>query len=104
MIPHETNSLLSNERCNRYKLLSVNVFVFYIDSWHRIKFVLYVFTYFFGITFCISKPYYLVIITNAKYQCAALTIGKGRYTFEPAFRSLDLKHLFLVVGCCFAYK
>ena len=34
----------------------------------------------------------MVIITDSKYQCTTFTIGKSRYTLQPAFRPLDFKH------------
>lgn len=88
----------------QYEFLPINILVFKIDYRHRIKLGLYLFTNFFSVTFCISKPQHLVIIADTEYQYSAFTIGKGGNTFEPALRPSDLKHLFLIVSCRFAYQ
>lgn len=82
----------------QYEFLSINLLVFKIDYRHRIKLGLYLFAYSFCITFSISKPHNLIIITYAKYQYSTFTISKSRHTLKPAFRPLDFKHLFLVIG------
>lgn len=84
------------------KRLTINFLIFKIDCRNRIKFVFYLLADSLGITFRIIKPDYLIIITNTKYQHTPFTIRKSRHTFEPTFRSFDLKHLFFVVGCCFS--
>ena len=65
----------------QHKLLAAHLLKFEVDSRCRIKLGLYLLTYSLRITFCISKSYHLVIVTDTKHQCSALTIGKGRNTF-----------------------
>ena len=65
----------------QHKLLSAHLLKFEVDGRYRVKFGFYLLTYSLCVTFSISKSYHMVIVTNAKHQCSAFAIGKGRNTF-----------------------
>ena len=74
-------SLLSFVNVKQHKFFTIHLLKFEVDNRCRVQLCLYLFAYSLSIAFCISKSYHLIVITDAKHQCSAFAIGKGRYTF-----------------------